>query len=399
MELINNIASCGDHTFLDQTNYMRVLQLIGSLSTGGYEILVLNSLKYAKQFGIKYFVVYNQDGNLGGQFKQSSVQMGLIPRKSASIIYIIKLIKFTKDNHIQIIHAHNPLLCVCAILTSLFTKVKVVYTNHGYLGSYIGMMGLIKHHYKTFYYWVASKYAQVNIFVSNSYKRRFVKDSKIEEIQNPIIVYNGIDVDYLNSGKSVLKKELGLPNDSFLMGMVGNFVGRGDSISSGRDQLTICYSLPYILMQIPRAYFVFIGKTDDKVFEQCKEFIVSKHMSDKVFFLGSRTDIPDILASLDLFVYSSLDETFGIAVIESIISGTVTLVNDLEVFQELSDQENLTNIFKTKDTADLSNAVYKIYRDYQYYLDKAKTAAEKAIRKYSIYTYMQSMSRIYHNIV
>lgn len=54
---------------------------------------------------------------------------------------------------------------------------------------------------------------------------------------------------------------------------------------------------------------------------------------DKVHFMGPRSDVPELLASWDAFLYSTDHDTFGIAVVEAIAAGLPTFVNDWEVMK------------------------------------------------------------------
>ena len=41
----------------------------------------------------------------------------------------------------------------------------------------------------------------------------------------------------------------------------------------------------------------------------------------RVSFAGHRTDIPEVLSALDIFVHASIDEPFGITIVEAMAAG------------------------------------------------------------------------------
>ena len=66
---------------------------------------------------------------------------------------------------------------------------------------------------------------------------------------------------------------------------------------------------------------------------------------DNVYFLGGRGDVPALLKVMDGFVYSSVHDTFGIAVVEAMAAGLPVVVNDYEVMKEVCG--NLVTYFKS----------------------------------------------------
>src|SRR5215203_2480172 len=118
------------------------------------------------------------------------------------------------------------------------------------------------------------------------------------------IIYNGADPKRLQPTSNSLRSELGLPDDSLLLGMVGNFYR-----DPRKDQLTVCRALPSVFARFDNAHFVFAGRIEEGAeakFADCVNFCVDHGMDKRVHFLGPRSDVPDILAALDVFVFSSL---------------------------------------------------------------------------------------------
>ncbi len=67
-----------------------------------------------------------------------------------------------------------------------------------------------------------------------------------------------------------------------------------------------------------------------------EELIVSEGLQDQVRLLGTRRDIPKLLSSWDLFVFSAKpDEGLGIALIEALASGTPVIATDVGACREV----------------------------------------------------------------
>ena len=73
----------------------------------------------------------------------------------------------------------------------------------------------------------------------------------------------------------------------------------------------------------------------------CVEFLREKRIADKVHFLGGRSDVPDILDALDVFVFSSLHEGLPVAVSEAMLAKVPMIVSDIEPLLEASDKRQI----------------------------------------------------------
>jgi glycosyltransferase involved in cell wall biosynthesis len=62
--------------------------------------------------------------------------------------------------------------------------------------------------------------------------------------------------------------------------------------------------------------------------EEIQRQAAEKGIEDSVYFLGVRSDIPQILGSLDLFVFPSVYEGLGIVLVEAQAAGIPCLVSD-----------------------------------------------------------------------
>jgi len=128
------------------------------------------------------------------------------------------------------------------------------------------------------------------------------KEQGVDVTKDCVVINNGVDPKRIISASRMLRSELKLADDSLLLGMIANFYA-----DRRKDQLTVCKALPRFFEQHPQARFVFIGNPDDApyLFDECVSLCRKENISDRVHFLGKRSDIPDVLSSLDLFVLSS----------------------------------------------------------------------------------------------
>jgi glycosyltransferase involved in cell wall biosynthesis len=107
--------------------------------------------------------------------------------------------------------------------------------------------------------------------------------------------------------------------DNPLLGHVGRF-------DQPKNQHFLVEVFVALLRELPIARLVLVG--DGPLRSQIEDLIRSKGIEDYVYLLGTRKDVPDILAALDLFLFPSLHEGLGIALVEAQAAGAPCVVAD-----------------------------------------------------------------------
>ena len=116
----------------------------------------------------------------------------------------------------------------------------------------------------------------------------------------------------------------------------------------------------------------------------------------QVTFLGLRNDIPQILNSLDAFVYSTNFDTFGIAIVEAMAVGIPVFVNDWKVMEEITKKGKYATLYKTSDEFDLLRHFLLFLQNRIQYMDKANKATEFVRKQYSIQNHIINLKHLYN---
>ena len=367
---------------------MKVLFLLGSLNTGGAETLVLDifrNYRYSEDFQITG--LYRKKGNLESDYISTNIPFNYFPVKRNVFLYIIRLRQFVIGNKINLIHTHQLLDGFIALLATFNLSVKVVQSVHSF------DFNLSKKQ-QWFRKWVLSR-SDKNIFVSYIQLKYYNRKYNLMT-DKQFVVYNGINFNKFDNLQKQninynLRKELNIQDSTLLMGMVGNF-------NEGRDQMTVCRFLKLLNEQAVDFHFVFVGKRVENTaqrYDDCVSFCQKNNLSQRVTFAGVRNDVPAILSQLDAFIYSTEHDTFGIAVVEAIASGTPVFVNDWEVMNEITEGGKLAVIYKTKDENDLLEKFMLFLQKQEEYVSRAKENAEIVRKKYSIEKHIENLKEVY----
>ena len=365
---------------------MNVLHILDAVNRGGSEMLALDFCRALERYPLKVFLVVMQGGELDDDFRQTSAKYIKLQRKlPLDFKIILQLRKIIIENDIQIVHTHQPVEGLHAYFATSLLKVKKVQTIHG--------------QFQDFKNKIIGKFLNprmdANIIVSRGFLQEFCKGINLHKVENFHVVHNGIDSTKLKPTAMNLKQELGLHAEITLMGMVGNF-------NKFKDQLTICRALVTIFKAVPNSRFVFVGQRDDRppyLYDQCVRYCEEQQIIDKVFFLGSREEIPDILNSLDLFVFSSLEDSFGLAVIEAMMMGIPVIAANIPPMIEVTEAGRFAYLFETGNELDLSDQIIALLKNKNDRQLLSQTAREWAVGQFSIDSYMQKLIEIYARLL
>ena len=368
---------------------MKVLYTLDSLTSGGTENLVLDICRNAEKIGIEPLFIATGGGDLEKKYAGSNFEYIRLQRNAPVDFNLIrKLRKILKDREIKIIQTYQPVSALHFYLAAWGLK------NIRQVTSPQGSVPGKKNHLTTRY---LSPLLDANVPVSRALFNWLRKETGVDTSKNFYMIYNGIDTSRLKpSGKS-LKNELGISGTSLLFGMIANF--RSDKT---KDQMTICRALPKVFAEYDNAYFVFAGKItegSEDYFDRCVKFCVENGIGDRVFFLGGRRDVPDILNSLDLFVFSSLMEGLPIAVIEAMFMKVPVIVSDIPQLLEISNQGKCAETFQVKNSQELVKKIIKVQRNPDLQKNLSENAFAFARRNFTVLAHLNHYKILYEQLL
>ena len=213
------------------------------------------------------------------------------------------------------IHANTVRSGIAATLATLFTSITVVWHVHDSLPQHplsvpIRLLAL----------WSSRvQILAVSRATAMAFAGGHASAGKIR------VLYNGVDLDnfpHKSLGQPALKRELRLPSDTFLICAVGQICAR-----KGLRKLIEVFATIHPIA--PHAHLAIVGKAvfaheqeyRDELVRMAEALGVATH----VHFTGERRDIANVLQSADLMVLNSVDEPFGLVLVEAMSCGTPVL--------------------------------------------------------------------------
>ena len=354
---------------------MKVAFFLGGLRRGGAESLVYDICRKRAEAPFEVYVLYRKDDDFSEAFRETGVEMIRVKRTGNMLRYMRALRKTVLDNRIDIVHAQTASNAMVGILALLFTQVKVVTTFHGFSFSNAPKW------YRKLVYGGSKRIVCVSEFEKRHYERKWglPADNKLR------VVHNGIDFSKLDNPQPDISHPVSIDRNVLNLIMVGSFI-------EGRAQPFVCRVLRRLDRQGVPFHLYFAGRRDEAEpwrYDDCVSYCRENGLADKVTFLGSRSDIPWLLRQMDLFLYTTDHDTFGIAVIEAVASGLPVVVNDWDVMKEVTRDGEWAALFRTGDEKDCVSKILE-------WMDRRPGAPADAVRShYSIENHIHALSSIY----
>ena len=188
--------------------------------------------------------------------------------------------------------------------------------------------------------------------VSDTIKRitaNGIKDnSKLET------VYSGIDLNKFKPSSGILRKELGIGNDIFL-------IGNTSALADHKDYFTFIDVAEKIIERHSNCHFVVMG--DGPMKDEIHQYAQSKNVTNRLTFTGFRNDIPEILAELDLFLITSKTEGLGTSILDAFACNVPVVGTDGGGISELVENEKTGLLCKVKNVEQITEAVDRMIGD------------------------------------
>jgi len=361
---------------------LKVLHIISSFVTGGAEKLVVDLLTNhdtnkiemaAVSFGPKMNYILEKE------LAEKGIDVYYLNKqKGFDVSIYFKLHKIFREFKPDVVHTHLYVIRY-TLLPALINRIPVmVHTIHNNIESKEqNKLGIfvekIAYHY----------FGMVPVAISESVRVSIIKTYDMAKNHIPIII-NGIDTSKYREVKKCPKN-----NQSVRLIHIGR-------LNKQKNHALLIDSFKNVIDGGYDVKLIIVG--DGELKEELIEKVNSLGISDKVTFLGIRSDIPELLQASDFFVFSSNWEGLPLVVLEAMSAGLPIVSTKVGGIPEIV-QDNVNGVLVEPGNQEmLVEAITKLLTDKQKLVQMGRKSRELA-SQYDVKQTQQNYEQLYNGLL
>lgn len=318
---------------------IRILQVVTYMGRGGLETMLMNYYRHMDRSRVQFdFLTHRQEkadyddeiAHLGGKIYH-------LPRLVPwSMRYRRALNQFFQSHpEYRIVHVHQDCLSSVILKAAQHNGVPVRIA-HSHSSS---QDKDIKYPVKLFYKRFIPRYATQLFACGEDAGRWMFGGADFRILQNAIDVSA---YQFHPEKRARVRSALRIPEENLVLGHVGRF-------SPPKNHLFLLDVFSSVHSQNAETTLLLVG--DGELRPQIEQKIQDLGLGGSVILTGVRSDVPDLLQAMDLFVFPSLYEGLGIVVVEAQASGLPCIISE-----HLPSECNITSLVKRIPLRETSSA-------------------------------------------
>jgi glycosyltransferase involved in cell wall biosynthesis len=367
---------------------VRVLYVFAALPVGGAEEVLITEVEGLDKTRFDPLVcVLSEKGPVGERIESRGFSVVALHRMKNHRFdprIIRDLYRLIKTEKVEVVHTH------------LYDGNK-----YGRLAAGLARVPALISHYHNVYARRRIKYHLINrvlstlndriLAVSQAVKESVVRCDRIspEKIE---VLYNGIDPskfkgDFKDSGA---RQQFGVTPEDYLIGVVAR-------LEEQKGHMILFGALKRLIPDFPQIKVLVVGDGTLRPVLEAK--VTEMGLSEQVLFVGTRKDIPAILAALDLFILPSLWEGFSLAILEALAMGTPVIATAVGGASEVicSGYDGL--LIPPGEESSLVAAVREAILDPRKYREMGRKGKETVVRQFTVAHHLTRLQDLYLEVL
>jgi glycosyltransferase involved in cell wall biosynthesis len=376
----NQPLSCGyaDEVQLPFNKIMKVLFVIDSLGTGGAERSTAEFWHFLKQRNISFSVIAlrKREEGIQQEILSAGMQVKILSGEGffSNVLAIAKIIGKEKPDIVHsVLFKSNLRTRFAKLLTNSFihieSLVNTTYAAERFLDKKVNSTALC--FYKVLDAITAKLWVDAFIANTNEIKQHYIKHVGLRSDKMQVI-YRGRQANKsLNNKEEIrtcLLNELGIiSNDAKILINVGR-----QEYQKGQTYLLQAFAK--LKIEYPDLILVIAGRKGAQT-KALEKIYHDNQLEGSVYFVGHRTDINDLLVAADIFVFTSVYEGIGGALIEAMAAKLPIICSDLPGLREVLTKKEAIFI-KPKSIDSIVDAVKEFLSNPQFMHETGKNSLD-----------------------
>lgn len=335
-------------------NKIRILHV--AQAAGGVDRYIRMLLKYLDKEKFENILVCSQDfheedyRDLVDLFEQVEMTRAIGSSDLKAIKEVRALIK--KYNP-DIVYAHSSKAGAITRVADIGLKNHCIYNPHGW--AFNMRCSAKKKAMYTAIEKIAAPFCDKIICISDAEKQSAL-DKKICKEDKLQVIFNGVDIEaYENEVHGAVKrKDLNIPEDAFVVGMVGR-------ISPQKAPDVFVKMAKHVKDEVPNAHFIIVGNGNQE--DEIRKYAEDNDFSNSLHITGWVDNPMSYVELFDVACLLSRWEGFGLALPEYMMAGKPIVASRVEAIPNIIRNGENGLLVEVDDDIGTSKAVLRILRE------------------------------------
>jgi glycosyltransferase involved in cell wall biosynthesis len=219
----------------------------------------------------------------------------------------LRLARALTANTVQVVHAQHSRDIATVIPAAALSALRPPVVLSKRVGSMISKRD-------PFHRLTYARVARV-LAVSSVIRRNVIATTPVPP-ERVTVLHDAVDTRRFNPATvdpRAFRRALGLADDAIVVGCLGRF-------SPGKGHEDLLHAAAVVRDHHPSVRFVVVGEAslgEEDYARGVRDLASRLRLNDAVLFTGFRPDVPEVMASFDIFAFPSHAEAFGMALIEA----------------------------------------------------------------------------------
>jgi len=356
---------------------MKILQILPEMNVGGVERGTMDLARYLVEHGHQSIVVSN-GGTLVPSLEEQGTKHYQLPVHDKNIFVmwdcVAALEKIIRNEGVHIVHARSRVPAWIAYFACRRTDAEFLTTCHGYYSNHP-----ISH---------VMGWGKRVIVISEIIGRHMMEDYRVQP-ENIRLIHRSVNL----ARFTFRQRQPG--QSSFMVSMVGRITPLKGHVFFLKAMAKVMRQMPYV-----RARIIGDAPPNKQAYKESLLLLVKRlGIEDKVEFVGTRTDIPQLLSDTDVLVLATVtQEAFGRVLIEAQAVGVPVIATKVGGVVDIVEHEKTGLLVLPKDPDAIAAAVIRLVNDRKL-VDAMVTEARKRVEeKYTLEEMAQKTIAVYEEL-
>jgi glycosyltransferase involved in cell wall biosynthesis len=322
---------------------MNIMQIVSGTAVNGASVACLEITRGLADRGHRVTLVCRPEAWIADQLGSQNVDIVFSELHRWPPVELRRIGKLARDKQIAVLQTHMSRANFFGVLLRYLYGIPSVAMAHN-------------RHVQP--HWMFNDHVVAPSEATRRFHRRFnlVRASRIDVIHNFVddSPYHHADA----QTRERLRAELGIERNALIVGVVGDVIPR-------KGFLNLVRALPTIGAAAPSVHVLSIGYQQEeytaRVIAEAKRLGVAERLT----LAGARTDVPQLLAAMDVFVLPSLEDTLPCAILEAMATGLPVVSTMVGGIPECVLDGQTGCLVPPGDSARLADALIRLLGDAQ----------------------------------